>query len=158
MPLLVILQSTHYAAKDSNDAIQEILIANSPEQALVWIDKECLYDYFKDGEDKSEEDGGSGYFSPSDDWWEQNPTKRAEAEQHDLTVDEYGSVQGVGENLTRWLQSNSWKDADDAYYGETHYDWSKQKTISEEDAFTLLRLELAKDIRGWTPDDDSDEA
>jgi hypothetical protein len=151
MPLLVVVDSIHYSPKDSETATKELLIVRDLDQALGYIDQEHLLGYFKDGDDQDED---SGYYSPSDEWWEQNPTKRAEAEALGLEISEYGSVSGTGENLTRWLSSNDWKDADDAYYGVTHYDWSKRQEISDDDVATLLRLGLAKDIREWKPDED----
>lgn len=159
MPLLVVLDCIHYSPKDSETATKELLIATDLDQAVGYIDKEHLLDYFADGDDDDEEDGGSGYYSPDEEWWEKNPTKKAEAEALGLEISEYGSVQGTGENMTRWLSSNDWKDADDAHYGVTHFDWSKRQEITAEDAATLLRLGLAKDIREWKPDEpNADEA
>ncbi len=153
MPWLVVLESSHYAPKDGNDAIQEILIANDADQALAYIDKEHLYDYFAD-EDHSDKEEESGYFSPTKEWWDANPSKRDEAVSLGLEIVEYShditpSVRGTGDALTRWLQSNTWKDVEDAYYGVTQFTWQRQQSISDEDAATLLRLSLAKDIRGW---------
>lgn len=144
MPLLVRLYSIHYSPKDSKKATQCLLIANDFDQALQYIDKEYLFDYFQSHEDSDETS-----HSLNEEWWEKNPDKQAEAETLGLKIEEYGYIVGSGENITRFLSSNDWKDADDAYYGVTHYDWSERFEISNEDVTTLLRLKLVEDIREW---------
>lgn len=144
--LLIHLRFTHYSPKDSEDGLKELLLAESVEQALPYIDKEYLYDHLKDAEDDE------AYHSVDDDWWEQHPGRKEEAVAMGLTVNEYGSVEGPAHVMTRWWRGNSWKEASDAYYGVTHYDWDIAKPVTDEEAAVLLKLGLAKDIRNWKPD------
>lgn len=147
--ILIDLRFTHHSPKDSETGTKELLIAESIEQALPYIDSEHLRDYLK--ESKHDED--NGYHSVSDEWWEQNPGRKEEAEAMDLTVGEHGDVEGPAHLLTLWWQGTTWKDTDDAFYGVTHHEWSIQKPLAEEETTVLLRLGLAKDIRNWKPED-----
>jgi hypothetical protein len=153
MPLLVEVRFEHHAPKDSETGLKELVVANDLDQALSYIDKEHLLDYFAEAEEDNETEDVSSHY-PTDEWWEKHPEKKAELAAFGLTVDEWGDVQGPEMAITRWLSATTWKDADDAFYGVTHWDWSNRQEISEADAEVLFRLGLAKDIRTWEPPTD----
>lgn len=139
--LLVEVRFAHYAPKDSEEGIKELILATNLEQAVAYIDNEHMFGHLKDCEEDI------GYASLDDDFWEQNPSKKQEAEALGLEVNEYGSVEGPSHVITKWLQRTTWEEVSEAYYGVTQWDWSKHQEISDEDAAVLLKLGIAKDVR-----------
>lgn len=142
MTMLIKLKFTHDSPKDSESGIMELLIADSLESAIKYIDKKHLYGALKDYEDDEE----CGFY-PDKKWWRKNEHKRQDAIDAGLSIDEYGEVTGDGRALTLWLNGTHWKDADDAYYGVTHHDWSEFQEVTEDEIAVLLKLGLVNDIR-----------
>jgi len=154
--LLVELGFVHYSPKDSEQGVKELIVCRDLAQAVEYIDQEHMFDALHDA--KNDHDNQAGYrdegsHSLGENWFEQNQAKKIEAEALGLKVetDEFDdSVEGPSYLITTWLRSTAWTGADDAYYGVTHWDWSKSQPIADEDVAVLLRLGLAKDIRGFT--------
>ncbi len=136
--ILVILRFTHYSPKDSESGIKELIIADSLDKIVAYIDREHLYGYL------AEEVLEEGSFSQIDEWWKANPTKRAEALKAGLKIDEYGDVTGDARVLTRWLEGTVWQEISDAHYGVTQWDWSESKEVSLANVAILSTLGLAR--------------
>lgn len=144
MPLLVEVRFVHYSPKDSEEGIKEFILADSLEQAIGYIDDEHMFGALAD------EDGEvSQEAYVTEEWLKANQHRLDEAKALGLRVDEeYHSVSGPSPAITRWHQGTTWKDAEDAYYGVTNWDWSRHRHISEEDAQVLVRLGIiGADIR-----------
>lgn len=146
--ILVELRFIHYSPKDYEEGIKEFFIAKDEVQILAYIDKEHMFGSLKDHEDDEDDDNSC---SPSEEWVEQHPKKIQEAKDLGLKVDEeYGlTVEGPTHLLIKWYQGNTWQEATDCYYGVTHYEWDRQRTITEDHADVLIGLSMAKDIRDW---------
>jgi hypothetical protein len=154
MNLLVEFRFKHYAPRDSEEGTKEFIIASNLEQAIAYFDCEHL-GWLRD----MQEDGDKGSFCPDCFWLEQNRDKLQTAPQFALVVEDDGDddivlVRGLAYNLTLWLNGTTWKAADNLYYGFTHWDWSNQKEITDQEAETLIRLNIAKDIRKWSKENE----
>lgn len=141
--LLVELRFRHHSPKDSRAGVRELIIASSLDQAVEYIDLEHMGLALE--EMRAREDRHT--YHPVKGFWKANPAKHASTRDFGLEIGDYGEVEGTAYNLTRWLQSDSWMTVEDAYYGVTHWDWSRHFPVSLADAEVLLRLGLAKDIR-----------
>jgi hypothetical protein len=133
--LLVPISFIHYGPKDSEEGIKEYILVNSIEEAVNYI-KEKHCSYLLDEDD-------TGMFSTTEDWWDKHPEKRQQALDAGLTIDEFGYVEGNAKALTLWLEGNDWKDVEDAHYGVTHWSWAGSKPIRDDQAATLIMLQLA---------------
>lgn len=147
--ILVQVGFMHYSQKDSEQGVKEIVIANNLQQAIDYINKEHMFGGLKDVKD----DGDQGSYSPPMGFWQANPEKKEQARAMGLTVGKHGDVEGDSHTLTMWHQGNDWQEPTDCYYGVTHWFWNAHQEITGEDAATLLRLGLAKDIRNFTTDE-----
>lgn len=148
--ILVELRFVHYSPKDSKEGIKEFLIANDEAQAVAYIDNEHMYDSLFEDDDVIElGDEDMESFYPSKEWWESHPGMKEKAIAAGLEVDEY-NVSGKSKSITLWYKGTTWQDTDDAYYGVTHWDWSRQRPLNPDEVAMLIELGVAKDIRQWT--------
>lgn len=140
MPTLVKLAFTHYSPKDSEDGVKAFLIVDSEDRLIAHIGKECILsldDYADDGETS---------VCVTNDWLKSHPNAVDRAKQAGLTVEtEYGltDIGGNKRNLILALQGDTAFDAEDCYYGVTHYDWSDQRQITGSEAEMLVSLGVA---------------
>jgi hypothetical protein len=144
--ILCEIKFRHYSPKDSEEGIKEYVIADTAQQIEDYVDKEHLC-----GELSEQPDGEEHCAFLTPEWVQRLKDRMELLPQYGLTLDlqECGNtVAGSSQSITKWLQGTWWIDITDAYYGVTHYDWSKQRVITELDESILYKLGLAKDIRG----------
>lgn len=138
---LVTIKFEHYSPKDSESGIKEYVITDDHEAVTDYVDCEHLCDVIED--DEADEDPDIRWA-----WFGGRPLPEGR-EKYGITSDEDedGNLSGTYAQLSRWLKRTSWDDGDiDGYYGETHYDWSEARDISESDAEVLVRLGIAKKL------------
>lgn len=147
MLLLVQIGFIHYGPKNSEEGIKELVIADSIEKVIKYIDKTYLKNRLFKDEDYNEETECSLPKENFDGKQEQLAT----ADQFNVVIKDKGyswlDFSGTRKNLILFMRGNSWEEIEDAYYGITKWDWFNQQTISEEEATILLKLNLVKDLR-----------
>ena len=132
MKKLYTLTVTHYAPKDSHEAIEAYLIADREEEILPHADK---YGSRFEGAEEICADLGV------------TKAELARARQLGLEVstETWGvTISGDPELIFLWNRGDYDEDFDDAYYGVTHYAWDEGAEITDDDVDTLLRLGVAK--------------
>lgn len=139
----------HYGPKDSKEGIEEYVIADDEElvvQHMIFAHILCWEDW--------EEDGDEMTFSTYATHWDENPDAldRADALGLKVTIGEWGSrkgkptgVKGKTAAVARWLRADP-RVVEDVYYGRTVYAWDAGTPITDDDAATLVRLGIAKNL------------
>jgi hypothetical protein len=121
------IQIRHCAPKDCKESIVSYVLANNENQILSYIDKELLFGTWSDRHVDSLED----------------PISITDNEGNTIGTELYK------EKMLRLRGEFNDEDADysDAYYGVTHYGWDEGITISNEEAETLIKLNIVLDLR-----------
>lgn len=147
----------HYAPKGEQSGLVGWHIATSDEQVLSALEgSHGLHFYDDDFEEEEEGD------RPLVDIWRENDPRRAEvqrAREMGLTVEVTWGAAGDGTGfdvrgprrlLTLWAREDL-SEVADAYYGCTRVRWDAGAPISDDDAWRLIRLGVATDLRETTP-------
>jgi len=138
---LVEVKFQHFGQHSEADGVKALLIADSIEQAVDYIDKAYLSnalssDLITDPEEERN-------FWVRDEWFEENPSKLDELANFPklrYVKDTLSDVVGPASQLTRWLASTMWQDPDECTYGVDQYDWNTQRDITEAEVSVLLKL------------------
>jgi hypothetical protein len=145
-------------AKYLGDELADLKDAESPQppegyEGLRKKDEDENEDCEDENEDCEDEDEDEDCededetISVTTDWLAQHPEKIDAARALGLKIDtEYGDIEGPELTLTLWWEGNDWREANDTYYGVTHYEWRTKQEITEEFAAQLVEHKLAKRV------------
>lgn len=121
MPMFRVF-STHYAPKDSHEALSYIVQAADDGALLDWLDKTVLYGGLSEHEEDEDDPSSISIDEPTTE-----DRKRAATLGLEMTLS-YGdtySITGPFRSLLLFDRGDYWREVSDLYYGATQWRWEE---------------------------------
>jgi hypothetical protein len=144
---LYTIKFRYHSRRDWEDGIKEMVVSDNDEHFLAYVSEAYFYGdlYVQRWEDDAETEPEllAAFIEPAQ---RQDILARSIEEGTALLCDG-DSLVGSKVDLVSFLRNNYWDDlfAED---GDSQYDWSSAISLTHEEAATLFRLGIAKDLRG----------
>ena len=123
---------THYAPKDSHEAIQCVIRAPSEDAVFAYLNA-LTYGLWDDDEDAKDVE-----WSPADPLTDEE-TARATALGLEIVIEEWGTtLTGRLPAMVRFRRGDDFREVEDAYYGCTQYRWEAIPAEAEDDVLRAV--------------------